>query len=291
VARDASPKVLVLALAFALGSLAGCERQAPARQYPLKGQVLAVNTERQEITIKHDDIPNLMPGMTMSFPVASADLLKGREPGELVTATLEVTDAMGRLTSITRTGFTALPANSNQAELAAGLLKVGDPAPDVALVDTRNRRRSFAEWRGTATLVTFIYTNCPLPNFCPLMDQNFATLQRAIAEDATLRGRVRLLSVSFDPERDTPDVLAAHAARFKADPAVWEFVTGDRVAIDRFAAKFGVGLLRADGETEITHNLRTTLIGADGRIVKIYSGNDWTPGTVLADLRTTVRRP
>lgn len=284
-------RALLPLLVLSIGLAAGCESKAPAKQYPLTGQVLAVHPERQEITIKHEDIKGLMPGMTMSFPVASADLLQGREPGELITATLEVSESMGRLIAITRTGFTALPAGSNEADLVAGLLQVGDEVPDVALIDTSNRRRSFSEWRGTATLVTFIYTRCPLPNFCPLMDQNFATLQRSIAEDDALRGRVRLLSVSFDPEHDTPEVLAAHAARFKTDPAIWEFVSGDRVAIDRFAAKFGVGLLRPDGDIEITHNLRTTLIGADGRIVRVYSGNDWTPGAVLTDLRAAARQP
>lgn len=282
-----------LSVALLLGCVlpAACESPPPAKQYPLTGQVLAVRAERQEITIKHDDIPGLMPGMTMSFPVASPDLLQGREPGELVNATLEVTDTLARIVTISRTGFSALPSDSNAAALAASLLEVGDAVPDVALIDTENRRRSFSEWRGSTTLLTFIYTSCPLPNFCPLMDQNFATLQRAIVEDPVLRGRVRLVSVSFDPARDTPEVLARHAARFKTDPAVWEFVTGDQVAIDRFAAAFGVGLLRPEGEVEITHNLRTTLIGADGRIVKIYSGNEWTPGAVLADLRTAVREP
>jgi len=278
-------RILAAALVFATVLAGACERPAPAKQYPLTGQVIAVLPDKQEITVKHDDIPGLMPGMTMSFRVASADLLKDRQPGELIKATLEVTDALGTITAIEHTGFSALPAGSNVAELAAGLLQVGDEVPDVALVDTQNRRRSFSEWRGSLTLVTFIYTNCPLPNYCPLMSQNFATLQRAIVEDPGLRGRVRLVSVSFDPEHDTPDLLSAYAKRYRPDPGVWEFVTGDRTAIDRFAAKFGVGLMRPDGEVEITHNLRTTLIGADGRILHIYSGNEWTPSTVLADLR------
>src|SRR4029079_6369609 len=127
------------------------------------------------------------------------------------------------------------------------------------------------------TLITFICTRCPLPNFCPLMDQNFAALQGVIAKDATLRGKVKLISITFDPEYDTPEVLAEHAKKMKADPAVWTFLTGDRLTIDRLAAKFGVGLLRTPGETPITHNLRTILIGADGAIAKIYSTNDCTP--------------
>lgn len=269
----------------------GCARPQPARQYPLKGQVLAVDQARQQVTIKHDDIPNLMPGMTMSFPVANPELLKGREPGELITATLEVTEAVGRLTAIEHVGFSALPTDTNAAALAGSLLKVGDAVPDAAFLDQTNARRSLAEWRGSVTLLTFIYTRCPLPNFCPLMNQNFAKIQQAIAAESVLRGRVKLVTVSFDPEYDTPEVLAAEAQRLGADPAIWTFLTGDRVTVDRFAAAMGVGLVRPAGETEITHNLRTILIDAAGRIGAIYSGNEWKVAAVLESLRAAALAP
>jgi protein SCO1/2 len=271
-------------------TLAGCSRPEPPRQYPLQGQILAVHAERQEVTIKHEDIPQFMPAMTMTYPVATKELFQAREPGELVSATLEVVNSMGRLVAITRTGMAPLPTGPDGAPAIATVLVEGDEVPDAAFVDQADRRRSFAEWNGAATLVTFIYTNCPLPNFCPLMDQNFSTIQRAAAEDATLAGRVRLVSISLDPERDTPAVLAAHATRRRVDPAVWTFLTGDRVTVDRFAARFGVGAVREAGSTEIAHNLRTALLGPDRRIVKFYSGSDWTPGTVLADLRAALAR-
>lgn len=271
---------------------AACGGAEPAKQYPLRGQVLAVNVEQQQLTVRHEDIPGLMPGMTMSFPVVSADLLEGREPGELIVATLEVSDALGQLVTIARTGMAPLPDDAHLTTLAAGLLEVGDEVPDAAFIDAQDARRSFAEWKGHYTLVTFIYTQCPLPNFCPLMDQNFATIQRAVAEDDALRGQVKLVSISFDPDHDTPAVLAEHAARRRADPAVWSFLTGDRVTVDRFAARFGVGVIRpTDGAREITHNLRTTLLDPDQRVAAIYSGSDWTPSAVLADLRRALRRP
>jgi len=275
-------------LAVLLGvaaTLSACARPEPPKTYPLQGQVLSVNQEKQLVTIKHEDISGLMPGMTMSFPVAKRELLDGREPGELVKATLEVTDAVGRLTTIERIGFSALPTDSNAAEMAGNILEVGEPVPDAAFIDQGNRRRSIAEWRGTPTLITFIYTRCPLPTFCPLMDQNFAKLQKAIVADESLKAKVRLISISFDPEHDTPDVLTMHATRLGADPAVWTFLTGDRATIDKFAARLGVGVLRED---MITHNLRTVLMGADGKIAHIYSGNEWAIATVLADLRAAV---
>lgn len=282
----------VVLLLVALAAASACGSDAPeeeARRYPLRGQVLAVDREQQQLTVRHDDIPGLMPGMTMSFPVATPDLLEGREPGELIVATLEVSDSLGRLTTVARTGMAPLPEDDTALTMATGLLDVGDEVPDTAFIDQADRRRSLAEWRGYHTLITFIYTSCPLPNFCPLMDQNFATIQGAVAEDDLLRGKVRLISISFDPDHDTPAILAAHAARRRADPGVWTFLTGDRVTVDRFAARLGVGVIRdqADPST-IQHNLRTVLVGPDLRIRDIYSGNGWTPGEVVADLRDAV---
>lgn len=248
--------------------------------------MLAVDVAHQQLTIKHGDIPGFMPGMTMSYAVATPALMAGRSPGETIRATLAVSDATGQLVAIEHTGSAPLPTGTNEVALASSLLSPGDPMPDVALIDAHDRRRTLAEWKGTATLITFVYTRCPLPTFCPLMDRNFETLQRTLLADPTLRGRVKLLSVTIDPTFDTPAVLAAHAAQVKADPAVWTFLTGDVGTIDHLAAQFGVGILRDPAQaTNITHNLRTTLIGADGRIAKVYSGNDWTPAEVLADVR------
>jgi len=274
--------LLVVALATLFSA---CSSTPPAKRYPIQGQILAISTERREITIAHGDIPGLMPAMTMTYPLSDAKLLDGRTLGELVTGTLEVTEATGKIVELTHTGSAPLPAGSNAADLAAGVLDIGNPIPDTALIDQTNTRRALSEWKGTTTLITFIYTRCPLPNFCPLMDQNFATLQGVIAKDPLLRGKVKLISITFDPENDTPDVLAEHAKKMKADPAVWTFLTGDRLTIDRIAGKFGVSVLRTPGEAAITHNLRTILVGPDGNLAKIYSGNDWTPGAVAADLR------
>jgi len=275
----------LIAIALTTLLVGACSTTPPAKRYPIQGQILAISTERRELTIAHGDIPGLMPAMTMTYPVSNAKVLDGRTLGELVTGTLEVSESTGRIVELTHTGSAPLPTGSNTAELAAGVLDVGNPIPDTALIDQTNTRRALDEWKGSTTLITFIYTRCPLPNFCPLMDQNFAALQGVIAKDATLRGKVKLISITFDPDFDTSDVLADHAKKMKADPAVWTFLTGDRLTIDRLAAKFGVSVLREPDQPTITHNLRTILVGPDGNIAKIYSGNDWTPGAVAADVR------
>jgi protein SCO1/2 len=285
-------RLIAAALTVCTLGAAACSRAEPPRRYPLRGQVLAVHPDKQQLTVRHEDIPGFMPGMTMSFEVGRPELMQDRQPGELISATLEVVDYTGRLVEIQRTGTAPLPDNANEVALATELLAPGDPVPDTAFIDQNDRRRSLAEWRGSHTLVTFIYTRCPLPTVCPLMDQNFATIQRAVAEDAALRGRVTLISVSFDPDHDTPEVLRAHAARRKADLSVWTFLTGDRATIDRFAGRFGVGVIRpSDTAGEITHNLRTAHLDPDLRVVKLYSGSEWTPGAVLADLRAAIQRP
>ena len=273
-------------------SLAACgERPDPVKRYEMSGQILAVHTNGQELTIKHDDIPGYMPGMTMRFPVVASTLMVDRRPGELITATLEVDGLVGKLTAITHKGDAPLPSSTNEVAMAEGILEPGDPMPDAALIDQTDRRRSLSEWRGTPTLVTFIYTRCPLPNYCPLMDRHFVAIQRSVADDPSLRGKLQLISVSFDPEFDTPAVLTAHARALKADTSTWTFLTGDKVTVDRLAAKFGVGVIRGpDGATEITHNLRTALFAADGTLVKMYPGGDWIPRTVLTDLRAHLSR-
>ena len=285
--RMLRPTIFALVVALALG----CSRPPAAKQYEMTGQVLSVQADRAELTIRHDDIPGFMPAMTMTYPVAPATLLEGRKAGELIAATLEVRDTEARLVRVESRGEAPLATNVNQLAIASGLLKEGDEVPDAAFIDQNDRRRSFAEWHGSVTLVTFIYTRCPVPTYCPLMDQNFATIQGALVEDPALTGQVRLVSISFDPEHDTPAILRAHAAKRRANPDVWTFLTGDRVTIDRFAGKFGVGVMRDDGSTEITHSLRTTLVGRDGRIRKIYAGNDWTPHAVLTDLRAAASTP
>jgi protein SCO1/2 len=271
---------------------AACRHPAPPpRRFTLSGQILAVLPDRQSLTINHGDIPDFMPAMTMTYPVATKTLMEGRTPGELVTATLEVTDTSSQLVAITHTGSAPLPEGTNAVALAAGILAEGDEIPDAALIDQDNHRRSLSDWRGSIMLVTFIYTSCPLPDFCPLMDQNFAALQQALEHDAALKTRVKLVSISFDPAVDTPAVLAAHAKMRHANPAVWTFLTGDPKTIDRLTGRFGVSVAREGTPASISHTLRTTLVDAEGRVRKIYSGNDWTPDAVLADIRAAAARP
>jgi protein SCO1/2 len=266
-------------------SAPGCSR---SRQYELRGQVVAVDVANARVTIKHEDIRGFMPAMTMPFDVRDRELLEGREAGELVTATLVVEDNGAYLSAIQRTGMA--PLAEGPAAAPVDVLQAGDRSPDAAFLDQAGRARRFSDWRGQVVAVTFIYTRCPIPSFCPLMDRNFREVQRTIADDPALRGRVHLVTVSFDPLHDTPRVLAAHAARTSADPAHWTMLTGEADQVDRFTAKFGVSAIKGDQpDAEIVHNLRTAVIDPDGRIVTILSGNDWTPADLVGHLRSALR--
>lgn len=134
-----------------------------------------------------------------------------------------------------------------------------------------------------------MYTKCPMPTFCPFLDRNFAAIQRSLQTDPTLsalQDRVRLVSISFDPATDTPAVLKQHASRLGADPRIWTFLTGDRDEIDKFASRFGVLVARSTTDPlDITHNLRTAIVDAEGKLVTTYTGNQWSPEQLLAELK------
>jgi protein SCO1/2 len=275
--------ITLVAIAAALS--AACSR---AGSYDLRGQVLAVDAARQEITIKHEDIKGFMPGMTMPFKVSDPSLLGGLTAGDIVLATLVVDDSRGVLTAIERTGHAPLTERPPSRPPAEPLRR-GDAVPDTTLVDESGTARRLSDWRGRALAITFVYTRCPLPDFCPLLDRQFAQVQQMVGEDAALRGRVHLLSVSFDPEYDTPAVLATHAKKVGADPATWSYLTGEQPAIDEFAAHFGVSVMREGSDPAgVVHNLRTAVVDPNGRLVRVISGMQWAPSELVAGLRSAV---
>jgi protein SCO1/2 len=261
--------------------LADCSH---ARKFELRGQIVAVDRGRQELTIKHEDIRGFMPGMTMPFKVRDARLLEGREAGDLVKATLVVENANAYLSSVERIGHAELDEPPPPPRV--DVLEPGQPVPDVPLTDEAGMSRMLSDRRGRIVAVTFTYTRCPMPDFCPRMDQQFKQVQGEILADPAMRDRIALLSVSFDPTFDTPQVLAAHAQQVGADPRVWHFVTGAREAIGAFASAFGISIIR-DGPSAagITHNLRTAVVASDGTLLTIFNGSDWTPADLMHALR------
>ena len=263
-----------------------CGRAPESRQYEVRGQILGVDRERQEVLVDHEDIKGFMPAMTMPYKVSDPALLDGKTPGDLITATLVVEEVNAYLSTMTTTGRAPVknPA-AGPLITAADLVKEGDLVPDHALVDQSGAPRPLGSLRGHRVALTFIYTRCPLPDFCPLMDRQFADVQREIRRSPALAD-VRLVSVTLDPAFDTPAVLQTHATALGADPRLWHFLTGERDEVLAFARRFGVVTEPGEPAAPVVHNLRTAVIDAQGRLVTVHSGNMWTPAELVADLQT-----
>jgi protein SCO1 len=259
---------------------------APDRhEYTLQGQVLSIAADHKEANIKHEDIAGFMPAMTMPYKVRDPQQYANLAPGDLITATLVVGQTEAHLSKIDKTGHAPIENTGGPAITDSQILKTGDAVPDTKLVDENNAPRPLTSLKGHRVALTFMYTTCPQPDFCPLMDRNFAAVQNEIKKTPAL-GDVRLVSVSFDPAHDTPAVLKTHAKGLQADPAVWHFVTASADDIKGFAAQFGVIAEPSEESPAIlTHNLSTAVIDADGRLVKIRPGNMWTPADLIADLK------
>jgi len=270
--------------ALCLLALASCRQpDANTRQFELQGQILAVRPDRHEVVIKHQDIKGFMQAMTMPFTVRDDSLLDGKQPGDLVTATLVIGETSAYLSTLAKTGHEAVAEPPPPPPLA-DVLTPGQTVKDANLVDQDGKRRAFSSFTGHRLAVTFIYTRCPLPEFCPLMDRHFSSIQKTIASTPALAD-VRLITVTFDPEFDRPPVLKAHARRRDADPAVWTFLTGDPQEVNRFAAQFGIYVEHnGPNASDVVHNLRTAIIDPEGRLVSVHNGNSWTPAELVADL-------
>jgi protein SCO1/2 len=281
----------------ALGLAAGCGRDGPivapkpttdSRTIKLKGVVRKVDVASGEVTIAHEAIPGFMPAMTMPFTLKNKASLEDIQPGDEVEGTLRVESVGGEvkdydLVDLTATGRSIEPPSAPIGVGSTGpdpaLLKPGDLMPDLAVTTQEGRTLRLSELRGKVVALTFIYTRCPLPEFCPAMDAKFADLARRLSVVPGRADRVRLLSVSFDPEHDTPTVLAEHARRRGARPPLWTFAVASHEELDRVAGP--LGLTVAPGSREISHNLRTVVIGPDGRLVRLESGQGWITREVL----------
>ena len=284
------PRGLVFLLGLSL-ILTSCAKKPDERRLPVHGQITVLEPDRKLVTLNHDEIKGFMPAMTMPYDVRDVKVLDGLAPGDIVDTTLVVVSNGAYLTDFRKVGHQDLPPPAAPAPAAPSassgfeLLKPGEAVPDSPFVDQSGRKRRFADFKGAPLAITFIYTKCPLPTFCPLMDRHFKSMQKPLAEDPALKS-AHLVTISFDPVTDTPPVLRAHAKTLGADLARWTFLTGDRDEIDKFAARFGVSVSRAlNDPRDITHNLRTAIVDKDGKLVKVYTGNEWNPEDLLGELR------
>jgi len=283
-------KPFLLLILLAATALPACRREAPpaaGQRYPLKGKVVEVDLANRKVTIAHEDIPGFMPAMTMPFVLLEKDaaLLPGVSPGDEVTATLVAPDSRYWLEDLVVVRKGTPDPNATPGPRAHEA-HPGDALPDVALVDQDGRPLRLGDYHGRALALTFVFTRCPLPDFCPLMMKSFAAAHAALTADAGLAGRTHLLTVSFDTKHDSPPVLRAFGLPFQRTkpPFIhWTLATGTDEAIRALG-----GALELDYVEEsrsFTHNLRTAVLGPDGRLRRLFRGNEWTPAELVAELK------
>jgi protein SCO1/2 len=255
-------------------------------RYELKGKVVSVDRAKGEVSVEHEEVKGYMAAMTMDFPVRDAEALKILGAGDRLQAALVVTDDAYWLENLvitkeyTRDG----PPVTQVLTTGPSEPQPGAEVPDVKLLNQDGRPLTTRKLRGRALVVTFIYTRCPMPDQCPLLSANFAQLNAALADDAALGGRAHLLSVTLDPEYDKPEVLRAYGAAYAGgDFGRWDFATGDPAEVRRLAESFGL-VYKAEGG-QVVHSLRTAVVTPDGKVYKVYRGNEWKPEEVLRDLR------
>lgn len=259
--------------------------------YTVKGRVAGVEDEGRTLYVEHEKIPGYMPAMTMPLPVADPGDVTSLEQDDAIQFQMKVTGDSAWIDVVETIADTAVdrhPARSIQpiagaSEAGGQMLQEGDRVPaDLTLTTQAGEPIRLGEFRGQVLVLTFIYTRCPLPNYCPLMSRQFAALQPKLRKQ--FGSKVHLLSVSFDPAHDTPAMLRDYASRYTDRLDTWTFATGDSAEVARITNRFGV-FTKTEGE-EITHNLVTAVVGPDGTLKRLFRGNDWS----LTDVLTAVRK-
>jgi protein SCO1/2 len=246
--------------------------------------IVVAPVEAGTMTVAHEDIKGYMPAMTMPFLLEKAQDAARLAPGDRVVFTLVVGQERSRAENLVVTGHDpTFEARAVKAPRASARLRNGDAVPAIDLIDQDGRGMTSADWRGHATVVTFIFTRCPMPEFCPLIAAKFKRLQDVTAADARLKERVRLVSITLDPDHDTPAVLRDYALAKGADFSRWRFGTGTREQVAAFTRAFAVHT-EQNGPL-LDHTLATALVDGEGRVVEIWRGNQWEPQEVLEALR------
>jgi protein SCO1/2 len=279
-------------------ALAGCKstgnesNSSDAKRYPFKGKVVSVDKAKKTATIDHEEIPGFMSAMTMAFPIHEDWVWNELTPGSEIQAELVVDNKAKDPFWLEKVGIVSAP-NPNQPTPTPDD-RIGKQVPDFTLTNQDGKRISAKDFRGKAWALTFIYARCPLPDYCIRMSTHFSDLANQLKQDPELRDRIRLLSISFDPENDTPAKLKQYGAGYLGNPqqpdfSIWQLAVGNDAEIRPIANFFDLDYrIDENNKAVINHNLRTAIISPDGKVTKIFNGNEWTPAELLKELKATL---
>jgi protein SCO1/2 len=283
--------VFLIVLASACAVIGGCQNSR--KQYSLKGQLLARNDSTGQVTVDNEEIPGFMPAMTMIYPVKDAQGLQRVQPGDRITAVVVVENGgsnywLEHVTVTDRSGRSLFSIPKKSRELLPN-----QKVPDVALVNQDGKTLHLADFKGKAVLLTFIYTRCPFPDFCPLMSSRFAEIHETLSRKGPVYQKTHLVSVSLDPGYDTAAVLRKYGFPYlRGDVsgfAHWDFVSTSPGDLRTLASAFGLQYFEQN--KQISHSLNTILLSPDGTVKQIWPGNKWTTAEVLAALESAAENP
>lgn len=264
-------------------------RESKTKRYVLHGQVLSTNAADNEITVKHDDIPGFMPAMTMPYKVKGPGVLQGLEPGDRIAADL-ITANKGNDYWLEDIRITD-ESQRKDAPVAAQphFLSPGERVPSLPLINQDGKTFHLNDFRGKAVLVTFIYTRCPMPTFCPRLSSQFAKIHDDLVKTPADYDKTHLLTISFDPKYDTAPVLRKYGLAYLDDPSGfshWDFASTTPGDLRKLAQAFGLQYFEEDNQ--ITHTMNIVLIKPDGTVAKYWS-TEWTASELEDALRQAAR--
>ena len=258
------------------------------RTFQVKGVVREILPEKKKIKITHEEIPGYMEAMTMMLDVKDAKELNGLQAGDSLSFRMLVTEDDGWIDQLKKLDEPRTPLPPAQPPLRrvrdVEPLAVGDAMPDYTFTNTQGRVMRLSEFKGQAFAITFIFTRCPFPTFCPRLSSNFEEAQRLLKTNANAPTNWHLLSITIDPDYDTLPRLQDYATRYKADPARWDFLTGELIDITAISEQFGLQFWRANPTEPINHNVRTVVIDAAGRVHWITPETEWKPAQLVEQL-------
>jgi protein SCO1 len=256
------------------------------KQYAVKGIIVGTDPAHGEVTVDSEAIPGFMDAMTMPYKVKDANVLQDLHPGDHMTGVLLVGDTNSFLDQIV---ITSQAKPDYKPQVQYHVPAPGDAVPDFRLTNQSGRQISFRQFHGKALLVTFIYTRCPLSDYCPRMSRNFAAIDKSLQSDPALYGKTHLLSISFDPAYDSPAVLRSYGEAYTGNYTKekfehWDFAAPSKADLPKLLEFFDVGATPGENRT-ITHSLSTAVIAPDGKVAQWYPTNDWKPEDVLNELK------
>ena len=258
------------------------------RTFQVKGVVREIIPERKKIKITHEEISGYMEAMTMMLDVKDAKELIGLQAGDSLSFRMVVTEDDGWIDQLKKLDEPRTPLPPAQPPLRrvrdVEPLAVGDAMPDYTFTNTQGRVVRLSDFKGQAFAITFIFTRCPFPTFCPRLSINFEQAQQQLKAMSGGPTNWHLLSITIDPDYDTMPRLKDYAARYKADPARWDFLTGELIDITAISEQFGLQFWRANPSEPINHNVRTVVIDAAGRVHWITPETEWKPAQLVEQL-------